>query len=92
VRQAVAHGLTKMNWSTDGLILRSAAAREYCGSRRQQFAPGHSEFKETAMDNGVGRFVSERFVPRIEALIRLLNGEGKAAGFVSSLSGPTGGC
>jgi hypothetical protein len=44
------------------------------------------------MDNAVGRFVSERFVLRIEALIRLLDGEGKAAGFVSSLSGPTGGC
>jgi fructose-bisphosphate aldolase class II len=87
VRRAVAHGLTKMNWSTDGLILRSAAAREYYETHRKQLVPGHGEFKETSMDNGVGLFVSERFVPRIESLIRLLGGEGMAARFVSS-AGP----
>jgi fructose-bisphosphate aldolase class II len=85
VREAVAHGLTKMNWSTDGLILRSGAAREYYETRREQLVPGHEEFKETAMDSGVGRHVSARFVPKLESLIRLLNGEGKAAGFVASL-------
>jgi len=85
VRQAVAHGLTKMNWSTDGLILRSGAAREYYEKRREQLVPGHGEFKETAMDNGVGRYVSGRFVPKLESLIRLLNGEGKAPGFVRAL-------
>ena len=85
VSQAVAHGLTKMNWSTDGLILRSAAAREYYEARREQLVPGHGVFKETAMDNGVGRYVSARFVPKIESLIRVLNGEGKAAGFAGLL-------
>ena len=74
-----------MNWSTDGLVLRSAAAREYYESRRQQLEPGHGEFKKTAMDNGAGRYVSGRFVAKIEGLIRLLGGEGKARSFVASL-------
>ena len=85
VRQAVAHGLTKMNWSTDGLVLRSAAAREFYESRREQLEPGHGQFKETAMDNGVGRYVSARFVPKIESLIRLLGGEGKGRSLAASL-------
>jgi len=85
VRAAVAHGLTKMNWSTDGLILRSSAAREYYDSHREQLVAGHEEFKESAMDNGVGRFVSQRFVPRIKSLIELLGGAGKAGRLMADL-------
>jgi len=85
LREAVVHGLTKMNWSTDGLILRSTATREYYESHGEQLVPGHSDFKESAMDNGVGRFVSKRFVPRIMSLIELLGGAGKAATFMAAL-------
>jgi fructose-bisphosphate aldolase class II len=85
IREAVAHGLTKMNWSTDGLILRSSSAREYYESHREQLLPGHIEFKESAMDNGVGRFVSQRFVPRIMSLIELLGGAGKAGTLMPGL-------
>jgi len=85
VQEAVAHGLTKMNWSTDGLILRSSAAREYYDSHREQLVPGHEEFKESAMDNGVGRFVSRRFVTKIKSLIELLGGAGKAGCFMATL-------
>ena len=85
IRGAVAHGLTKMNWSTDGLILRSTAAREYYDSHREQLVPGHADFKQSAMDNGVGRFISQRFVPRITNLIELLGAAGKAATFMARL-------
>ncbi|UCF96456.1 MAG: class II fructose-bisphosphate aldolase [Spirochaetaceae bacterium] len=85
IREAVAHGLTKLNWSTDGLILRSSAAQEYYRSRQDQLVPGHAEFKVSAMDNGVGRFVSRRFVPKIKDLIELLEGAGRAGSFMAAL-------
>jgi fructose-bisphosphate aldolase, class II len=85
VQAAVAEGLTKMNWSTSGLILRSAAAREFYVDREAELTPGHKEFKESAMDNGVGSYVSGKFVPEIKRLLGLLGGTGKAPGFMQTL-------
>jgi len=85
VAEAVSHGLTKMNWSTSGLIIRSAAAREYYDTHGEELVPGHPEFKDTAMDNGQGTYVSKKFVPEISKILQLLGGEGKASGFMKSL-------
>ena len=85
IEQAVANGLTKMNWSTDGLILRSSASREFYDSHSEQLIPGHADFKNTAMDNGVGRYVSDQAVPAIKRLITLLNGDMKAKRFMANL-------
>ena len=78
-------GLTKMNWSTDGLILRSSSSGEFYDSQREQLTPGHTDFKNMAMDNGVGRYVSEKFVPAIKRLITLLNDDMKAKQFMANL-------
>ena len=85
IRQAVSCGLTKMNWSTNGTIIRSSAAREYYETHKQKMNPDHSDFKKYAMDNGVGRYVSAKYVPVIKKLITLLGGSGKASGFMKSL-------
>jgi fructose/tagatose bisphosphate aldolase len=74
LRAAVDAGVVKVNWSSEALLLRSQAARDYYrtfGARLEAGAPG---FKEAAMDNGVQSFVSERVVPRIAERIALLWG------------------
>jgi len=85
VREAVACGLTKMNWSTDGLIVRSAAALEYYKKYEKELTPGQAEFKDKAMDNGQGQYVSEKFVPVVKEMIGLLNGTGMAPDFMASI-------
>lgn len=85
VREAVACGLTKMNWSTDGIIVRSAAALEYYKKYEKELTPGQAEFKERAMDNGQGQYVSESFVPVVKKMIDLLNGTGTAPEFMKSI-------
>ena len=86
VQTAVSHGLTKMNWSTSGLIIRSGAAKEYYDTHGEELVPGHKDFKDTAMDNGQGTYVSDKFVPELKKLLDLLGGTGKASGFMRSLT------
>ena len=72
LRAAVASGVVKVNWSSESLLLRSQAAREYyatLGDRLEAGAPG---FKETAMDYGVQQFISERYVPHVVERLALL--------------------
>lgn len=85
IKQAVASGLTKMNWSTMGTIIRSSAASEYYETHREQMRPDRPDFKKYAMDNGVGRYISARYVPVIKKLITLLGSAGKASGFMKYL-------
>jgi fructose-bisphosphate aldolase, class II len=85
VREAVACGLTKMNWSTDGLIARSSKALEYYHKFEKELVPGHAEFKDKAMDNGPGQYVSESLVPLLEQKLDLLNATGMAPEFMASI-------
>jgi fructose/tagatose bisphosphate aldolase len=72
LREAVAAGVVKVNWSSESLLIRSQAARAYYlqfGERLEAGAPG---FKDAAMDNGLQRFISERYVPKVAERISLL--------------------
>ncbi len=85
VQSAVANGLTKMNWSTSGLIIRSGAAKEYYAVNADKIVPGHPEFKDLAMDSGQGSYVSRRFVPELKKLFSLLRSEGKGISFMKEI-------
>ncbi|MBN2324277.1 MAG: class II fructose-bisphosphate aldolase [Spirochaetes bacterium] len=85
IREAVKSGLTKMNVSTNATIIRSRAAREYYEKNAERLRPDNEDFIQTAIDNGVGSFVSGRFVPAIEHLLDLLGSAGKAGGFMEGL-------
>ena len=85
---AVAQGVTKVNWSSESLLMRSEWAREYYLKFGDHIRAGDSQFKATAMDNGVQSYVSARYVPKVVERMRLLGGEGMADRWIPS---PTGG-
>jgi fructose-bisphosphate aldolase class II len=85
LRSAVAAGVVKLNWSTESLHLRSAAAREYFHRFADRLERSHPDFKATAMDDGLQRFVSEQYVPRVMERVCLLGGEGRAPAIKESL-------
>ncbi len=74
LRAAVQAGVTKVNWSSESLLIRSQAAREFYHQHEAQLQPGHPDWKNTAMDNGLQRWVSERYIPRVVERIRTLRG------------------
>jgi fructose/tagatose bisphosphate aldolase len=78
LRQAVAAGVTKVNWSSESLLIRSRAAREFYATHTERLEPAHPDWKNTAMDHGVQSFVSQRYVPRLVERIQLLGAAGKA--------------
>ena len=73
LQAAVAAGVVKVNWSSESLLIRSQAAREYYatfGGRLEAGAPG---FKDTAMDNGLQHFIAECYVPAVVQKLKLLS-------------------
>jgi fructose/tagatose bisphosphate aldolase len=85
IRQAVENGLTKMNVSTNATVIRSQAAQKYYEEKKERLVPGLDDFVRTASDNGVARYVSDRFVPEIQRLIRILGCAGEGSAFMRSL-------
>ncbi|MBL9128183.1 MAG: class II fructose-bisphosphate aldolase, partial [Verrucomicrobiales bacterium] len=83
LRAAVGAGVTKVNWSSESLLVRSEAAREFYGSHAERLEKNHPQWKATAMDHGVQTYVAARYVPRVADRIRLLGGGGKASAFAS---------
>ena len=82
---AVAAGVSKVNWSSESLLLRAHAARDYYRKQAVHLEKGHAEFKTTAMDHGVQTFVSDRYRPRVESRIRIQGGAGHGKVFMSLL-------
>jgi fructose/tagatose bisphosphate aldolase len=76
-RAAVAAGVVKVNWSSESLKIRSAAAREYYARHADALEPGNPGFKALAMDNGPQTFIAERYVPAVRERIELLGGAGR---------------
>ena len=70
-------GVIKVNWSTESLYIRSNAAREYYKVILDQMEKTHKDWKNTAMDNGVQRFVSTAYIPKVQERMLILGGEGK---------------
>jgi fructose/tagatose bisphosphate aldolase len=72
LRAAVAAGVVKVNWSTESLIIRSQAAREYYQTFGEKLEAGGVGFKDAAMNNGLQQYVADRYIPKVAERIRLL--------------------
>lgn len=70
-------GVIKVNWSTESLYIRSNAAREYYHLMSDKMDKTHKEWKNTAMDNGVQRYVSAAYIPKVQERMLILGGEGQ---------------
>ena len=82
LKDGVAAGVAKVNWSSESLLIRSQAAQEFYATYAAELVKIHSSWKATAMDNGVQSFVSTRYVPKLIERIGILNGLGKARSFL----------
>ncbi len=89
LKAAVQAGTAKVNWSSESLLVRSQAAREYFASHTAELDAKHPKFKVTAMDNGLQSFVGARYQPVVADRIRLLGGEGQASAFRALLEPAT---
>lgn len=85
---AARSGVVKVNWSSESMLIRSGAARDYYVERAAQLEPGHAQWKAAAMDNGVQSFVSARYVPRVAERMTLLGGAGRGPAFVKQIAAP----
>jgi fructose-bisphosphate aldolase class II len=80
LQAAVQAGVAKVNWSSESLLIRAQAARRYYAENGAKLEPKHSDFKVTAMDNGLQQFVSGEYVPKVRQRLAVLGSAGKAAG------------
>lgn len=85
LRQAVAAGVVKVNWSSESLLLRATAAAHYYAENAAALDKAHPKFKVTAMDNGLQSWIAERYVPAVCERIRLLGGEHAALRLLKKL-------
>ncbi len=76
--KAARAGVVKVNWSTESLLIRSEAAREYY-SHSEKFDKQHPDWKNTVMDNGINTYISKIYLPKVQQRIKVLNGDGKAS-------------
>lgn len=84
LRAAVAAGVTKVNWSSESLLIRSQAAREFYLRSGDRLEKGHCDWKATAMDHGVQSAISSVYVPRVFERVRTLGGSGRGLDFLNS--------
>lgn len=85
LREAVANGVIKINWSTENLIVRSKAAKEYYTRNADALDPSHKQFKNTAMDNGVQQYIAEQYIPKVQKRMDVLNSKGQGKDFIQGL-------
>jgi fructose-bisphosphate aldolase class II len=83
---AARSGVVKVNWSSESLLCRSGAARDYYAGTAALLDPGHAAWKAAAMDNGVQGYVSARYVPKVVERMELLGGAGRGPAFVRGLA------
>ncbi len=88
LQAGVAAGVAKVNWSSESLLLRSTALRDYFADASARLVKGHRDFKASAMDTTAQAYVSQRYVPAVATRIRTLGGEGKAAAHRPGASPP----
>lgn len=75
---AVDAGVVKVNWSSESLKIRAAAAQAYALEKSAELQPGHPHWKATAMDDGWQSALSDVYVPAVRERIRCLGGTGRA--------------
>jgi fructose-bisphosphate aldolase, class II len=86
LRAGVAAGVTKVNWSSESLLIRSRAAQSYYATHATELEKSHPRWKQAAMDHGVQSFVAAAYVPRVLERLSILGGVGRGAGLVRELS------
>ncbi len=77
ISNAVAAGVTKVNWSSESLLIRATAMRDYWISNGNKISPSDSAFKVTAMDNGVQSAVSRTYIPVVHQRLLTLGSVGQ---------------
>ena len=83
---AVEAGVSKVNWSSESLLIRSSAAKTYFEENSERLEKSHAGFKSAAMDNGLQQYISERYTPRVAERIGILKGKGRGIEFLDTLS------
>ncbi|MEZ4827009.1 MAG: class II fructose-bisphosphate aldolase [Bacteroidia bacterium] len=86
LRDASRCGVTKVNWSSESLYLRSMAAKKYYSEYADKFDRKHKDWKNTVMDNGVSAFVSREYIPLVAEKMTILGGQGQGSSFIQSIS------
>ena len=84
LRDAVAAGVTKVNWSSESLLIRSTAAKDYWAANAGKIDPASKEFKNAAMDNGVSTAIAKAYLPIIGNKYAVLGSAGKAPGCLAA--------
>jgi fructose/tagatose bisphosphate aldolase len=79
LRDGVAAGVCKVNWSSDSLHLRSQAAHRYWHEATPKLARDHAEFKITAMDTGMQDAIAASYIDAVVARMTVLGGVGEGA-------------
>jgi fructose/tagatose bisphosphate aldolase len=82
---AVKAGVAKVNWSSESLLIRARALRDYYTTHGHRLVKEDATFKAHAMDNGPQSFVGEVYRPAVMARIKTLGGEGRASRFLPSM-------
>jgi fructose-bisphosphate aldolase, class II len=85
LRAAVQAGVVKVNWSSESLKVRSAAALDYYRTNANMLSPRHIAFKSAAMDNGVQSAIAAQYVPVVRERITLLRGAGRGKALAERL-------
>ncbi len=85
LQDGVAAGVVKVNWSSESLLIRSAAAAAYFDNNRERLDPKHPDFKISAMDDGLQRSISNVYVPKVKSRIEALGGSGRASDLLQCL-------
>ncbi len=89
LREGVAAGVTKVNWSSESLLIRATAAREYWSANGPCIDPRHRDFKVTAMDHGVQSAVSRAYVPIVCQRMAMLGSAGRGPSCLQAALGLT---
>jgi fructose-bisphosphate aldolase class II len=79
LQRGVGAGVTKVNWSSESLLIRARAVAAYYAANADSLDPLAKTFKATAMDDGVQGAVSRAYVPEVVARLRTLGSAGRAA-------------
>ncbi|MEM7012985.1 MAG: class II fructose-bisphosphate aldolase [Verrucomicrobiota bacterium] len=79
-------GVVKVNWSSESLLIRSHAAREYYQHYGDRLEKTHPEFKATAMDDGLQTYISSIYEMRVVDRIRTLGGDNHGKAFLETLT------
>ncbi len=75
-------GVTKVNWSSESLFIRSMAAKKYYSTFEEKFDRKHKEWKNTVMDNGVNAYISKAYIPKVIERFETLGSVGMASKIV----------